>query len=135
MRVVFLEEVYYVATDQSDGERIEYRLGSGFWANPRKLAAAKRRLAGSLAEGWHLEETEYEVDAGPNQRRLYVLNHEYSLPDGTCHYYCFPPRTSRRKCLLQKAELKENPKYAHREGRLYDPRNGGWFVEEYEIVY
>lgn len=135
MTVFFLEEVYLVAIDQSDGERIEYRLGDGFWANRRKLAYAKKRIQKCLGEGWHLEETKYDVIVGHRQKYLYVLNHEYCLSDGTCFYYSFPPQSNRTKCLYLKIDLEKNPKYAHTAGRIYDANNAGWFIEQYEIVY
>lgn len=42
MIIYLLEEVLYVKKDDSDGERIEYRLADGFWADKRKLLQAKK---------------------------------------------------------------------------------------------
>ena len=135
MKVVFLEEVFFAGFDPSDGERIEYRIGSGFWANRRKLSNAKKTIKKSLGEGWHLEESEYDVETGPGQKYLYVLNHEYSLSNGTCYYYSFPPQSNRKKCLSQKAELEKEPKFAYSSDRIYDTKYSGWFIERYDIVF
>lgn len=134
MKIYFLEEVYFEKVD-SDGERCEYRIGDGFWANKRKLNIAKNRIKKNIGEGWELCVTVFDIDITHNQKYLYVLNHEYSLSDGTCYFYQFDPQTNKKKCHLQYLELSSLEKYSVKPERVYDHKNFGWFVEKYEIVY
>ena len=135
MILYYLEEVLFEGIDQNAGERIEIRIGQGFWVNKRKLDLCKRKISKSLGSGWSLVVTKFKMQISKRQKYLYILNFEYYLDDGTCCFYQFEPQTSIFKCNEQKKNLQKETKYADDPKRIYKVGKGGWFVDKLEIVY
>lgn len=135
MILYYLEEVLFEGIDQNDGERIEIRIGQGFWTSKKKLDLCKKYISKSLGDGWSLVVTKYNISISKKQKYLYILNYEYFLSDGTCYYYQFEPQTNPKKCVEQKNLLKRDAKYSDSPQRIYKTGKKGWFVDKLEIVY
>ena len=133
--IYMLEEVFFDSVDPIDGERKEIRLTDGFWANRRKMLAAKARITKNLNEGWTLETTAFAIPMRKRQVFLYVLNYEYFDTNGTCFYYQFEPCTSRRECQRLKMEKLLDSKYCQDPSKTVRRGEDGWFIEKYQIVY
>ncbi len=135
MKIYFVEYVFFKKIDKTDGERVELRLGAGFWVNEKKMAVDLIEMKKNLNKGWRVEKKAFDVLVKRRQKNLYVLNYEYDISDGTTFYYQFEPQTSYKKCWEQMKELVNNSKYKNDSTKICTRGRDGWFVEKYEIVW